>query len=296
MQLQYALCGGNTGPIWPPLQNTFPDGTHRTAISWLCRPKVGFALAADGKARFKAETPEEENDLPPDKMNEKKIFVTKFKGRDIAYAFTGNIFTKQREFDLVRESRSAFDLIAKSNAQNIYEYIDRYARHIKTAVDNAKVDGRIKRYVQNPLCPVSEENVFARVFFAGYFRKHQPSFAVVTLRHEHQLLLDPEIRFETPPENDYFVGAGGGIAARIHGAEDHWVRAYAKPVSPNGSLDDLASLAEGFIRACSDPRAEEVDQSCKAIGGHVHVAELTPSGFKWRIAPIEEETCPVTAS
>jgi hypothetical protein len=260
-----------------------------TAISWLCRPRLGFALAADGNGGYVAEAAEDENNLRPADTKEQKIFVTQFKGLDIAYAFTWNAFNEDRTFSLVQASKAAFSQIAKSTVQNLHQYIDEFSRHIKIAIDNAKSDRRLQRYVGNPHCHVpSEANVFARVFFAGYFRK-QPSLAILTLRHENQLLLDPELQIETPPENDYLVGAGE-IAARVYGSEDHWVRAHAKPIPPDGSLDDLASLAEGFIRACSDPRAQEVDPSCKGIGGHVQVAELTPSGFKWRIPPIEKET------
>jgi hypothetical protein len=296
MQLHYALCGGNAGPVWPPLQNRFPAGANMTAISWLYRRHLGFALAADGRSGYIAETLEEEKHLSPPHTKQRKIFVTRFKGRDIAYALSGMVLNTEGTLDLIRESDTAFSSPSMHKVQNVYEYIDEFANLLKAAVDKAKLDGHIKRYVRNSHCPPSEENVFARVFFAGYFCKHEPSFAIVTLRHDDKILLSPERRVETPPENSYLMGASGVIQDKIYGSEDHWVKEYAKPVGPDGSLDDLVSLAEGFIRACCDPRAQEIDPSCINIGGHVHVAELTPSGFKWRIPPIEEETSnPVTA-
>jgi hypothetical protein len=258
-----------------------------TAISWLYERRLGFALAADGKSGCIAETPEEEKCIHPPRIDQRKIFVTRFKGREIAYAFSGMVLNTEGTLNLIREADCAFSSPSMSKARNVYEYIDEFANLLKASIDKAKQDGHIKRYVRNSRCPPSEENVFARVFFAGYFRKHEPSFAIVTLRHDDKRLLSPEKRFETPPENSCLVGASGPIQDRIFGPEDHWVKDYARPVHPNGSLDDLVSLAEGFIRACCDPRALDIDPSCENIGGHVHVAELTPSGFKWRIAPIE---------
>jgi hypothetical protein len=39
---------------------------------------------------------------------------------------------------------------------------------------------------------------------------------------------------------------------------------------------------DGYIAACSDPIALELDEFCHTIGGHIHVATVTPDhGFRW---------------
>jgi hypothetical protein len=52
----------------------------------------------------------------------------------------------------------------------------------------------------------------------------------------------------------------------------------------------------GFIKACSHPRAVEVDSSCKGIGGRITAATITPAnGFQW-IEGYDPIPSPVTAS
>ena len=50
------------------------------------------------------------------------------------------------------------------------------------------------------------------------------------------------------------------------------------------SLDDAERYIRGYIEACSSPLALQMDAKCSRIGGHIHTAEITPSGgFRWRI-------------
>jgi hypothetical protein len=60
-----------------------------------------------------------------------------------------------------------------------------------------------------------------------------------------------------------------------------------KTLGINPSLDDAKDLLTGYIAACSSDIARELDyESWKYIGGHTHVAKITPNGFEWMIPPL----------
>jgi hypothetical protein len=61
---------------------------------------------------------------------------------------------------------------------------------------------------------------------------------------------------------------------------------YFKNPRTIDSFDDAEEYVKGYIEACSSPLALEMDEvGCKKIGGHIHIAEITRSGFRWRIPP-----------
>lgn len=47
------------------------------------------------------------------------------------------------------------------------------------------------------------------------------------------------------------------------------------------SSADGADMARAYIAACANSKGRKIDVECAAIGGRVHVAEITPDGFKW---------------
>jgi hypothetical protein len=63
---------------------------------------------------------------------------------------------------------------------------------------------------------------------------------------------------------------------------------FVKDLGPNPSLKDAEQYVRGYIEACSSPLALELDEAiCKGIGGHIHVATITPSdGFRWVVPPL----------
>ena len=52
------------------------------------------------------------------------------------------------------------------------------------------------------------------------------------------------------------------------------------------SLADAVEAGRNYIEACSSPIARELDnESCRGIGGHIHIATITRDGFSWIAAP-----------
>jgi hypothetical protein len=54
----------------------------------------------------------------------------------------------------------------------------------------------------------------------------------------------------------------------------------------NLTLEDAIDRSKSFISAHGDPEALAIDEDCCFVGGHIHIATITPTdGFKWKIPP-----------
>jgi hypothetical protein len=59
------------------------------------------------------------------------------------------------------------------------------------------------------------------------------------------------------------------------------------PAPENITLLDGLKDAKSHIQVCYDPKAREIDKkTCAHIGGHIHIATITPDGFQWVIPPV----------
>ena len=118
---------------------------------------------------------------------------------------------------------------------------------------------------------------------AGYFCGAQPSVALTELRHSEGVLTTPARTIWVPFKGTVFLGSGELLKRYLGEHEDERFRKYFHPSGP--TLDDGLAHAKGYIEACCDPLASEIDSLCKGMGGHIHAAAVTPSGFKWLIEP-----------
>lgn len=52
--------------------------------------------------------------------------------------------------------------------------------------------------------------------------------------------------------------------------------------APTYTLAKATDIARNYILACCDPVALQIDPNCADIGGHIHMAIITPAeGFRW---------------
>jgi len=48
-------------------------------------------------------------------------------------------------------------------------------------------------------------------------------------------------------------------------------------------------MLKAEIEAQSGETAAEIDPFCNSIGGHIHIAAVTPDGFKWMVPPATQD-------
>jgi hypothetical protein len=209
-----------------------------------------------------------------------------YKGRSFAYALTGTIFNEGKTFNLITEAGSIEKALSSMRLENLYEYLAEFSKRIHRAFADARKDGRLEEFSGNPLCedPL-EKNTIARIIFAGYFRKGTASVARATFCHDAGNLSEPHIATETPPRQAFFIGAEK-IAELVFAGNNAHFSQYRREADFNSSLEDAVRCARGFIEACCDPQASQIDKACLGIGGAIHIATVTPQqGFQWVIPP-----------
>jgi hypothetical protein len=128
----------------------------------------------------------------------------------------------------------------------------------------------------------------AGMFLAGYFEQ-TPCFFIVRFFHFGK---NSEVNVKQI-DHKYSVLSGSDIVRAAmyrtdkgQPVENSPFAQYVQRTSADLSLDGAERYAKGYVEACSSPLALQMDEAkCRGIGGHIHVAELTKSGFRWRIAP-----------
>jgi len=153
------------------------------------------------------------------------------------------------------------------------------------AIKRAKEDRKINRYPENPELDDNVRNLIVSVIFAGYFDGN-PDLVTAHIFHDNQVLGEPRIEDQPFPPKDMFLGSTK-IAMLMFEKKDPRFSKYLRPIPRNISLQGASMVSMGYIEACCDPIALEIDPLCKSIGGHIHVAEVTPQRFRWRIPPID---------
>jgi hypothetical protein len=248
--------------------------------------KVGLIVAADGRARL-------EGDSTIGTDHQQKIFHATIGKADIAWTLAGNVFVGT--FSLVDAVKKSMDAANSSNPLGCSPWLDVFAAHLRNSVSEARNSKLIPPFMENSSHPnPAERSVFATVFMAGYFCNGKPSSAQISLAHEKGELLDPlpsKLVAASFSENHHNVYYGSQeIILRYHNL--HQDKRFLKYFRASGrTLEEGLAHAKGCIEACCDPLAREIDPIiCNKIGGHIHAAAVTSSGFKWLIPPKESES------
>jgi hypothetical protein len=274
--------GGNTGPIWPPDDNFFTD---MTAIA-LVYTKAGFVVAADGLSRWGDDATRDALARQNESDHEQKVFKAAFGSMDIAWAVTGSAFNKDRSFSLIIEAGNALQATNAGSPRSFGDWLDLFAFRLRDSVSDARKSGSIAPFTENQNVPAlsDERFTFARILMAGYFCNGRPSIAITRLSHEGGILTDPQTSISTPPRGDLFSGSSEISERYFRQRIDDRFKKYYRP--SGSTLEAGLAHAKGYIQACSDPLAAELDPICRGIGGHIHAAAVTPSGFQWLIPPV----------
>jgi hypothetical protein len=203
----------------------------------------------------------------------------------MAWALAGFASSEDGTFDMIAECKSRIDALPIQGFSNSQDYIHRLCLNIRRAVIKARNDGRISEFPENEGLPVEEKGRKFRLFFMGYLRGepfwietafyHDEDKDRIRIRMTHHQLDHPNLNCIGPKV----------IAEMMYRNEmvpDPRLAAYRRQLN-DGELEYVTSV----IKAYADPAASEIDPQCNAIGGHIHVAEITRSeGFQWLIPPL----------
>lgn len=240
----------------------------------------GFVIAADGRCKS-----DDEEFAPFDTEYAQKIFPIKNEGRALAYSLIGFAGTNDGKFKLVDELAKAADILKNRRVPDYPSYIHRFCHHVQQTVNRARRDGRISEFPKNDHMPPERRNSLFRLLIVGYY-KGKPWYSEVNFaRDENEHVYFTAENGE--PKRDWIAVTGSDAIAEalFGGNRDSRFDRY-REITGDDVISRAACAMKGYIEACGDPLSSTLDPLCKGIGGHTHIAEVTPeNGFRWRIPP-----------
>jgi hypothetical protein len=272
-----------------------PSGTISLAPKWLLRARMtataimftgsAFAVAADGN-QLVGNPP---NCIPDTSIGEtdhaQKIFGAEGRDFAVAYILRGIVATQSRTFDAsVEMQREMASLVARrfrSRRELVATALNGLYRRMLLALESGRLP-----------CFIGLE-----IPFVGYFRGE--SFC---LNAEFYPSGHYEVRGQAS-DGWLFAFSGSPIIAKLMQAGDKRIAHRVKGPDDHPLLEDAIDSTRAYIEACSSAFGLEVDpENCRGLGGHIHIATVTPprrpswvgrimrgelpsGGFRWVIPP-----------
>ena len=244
----------------------------------------GFVIGADGRSRARGPDPTKVTEgmkARHDREDNRKIFCIADADKTLAYAFMGTVANDENTFDLYEETNRQSKLLSSRYFDTCYDYVYKLALGLKRAFNDARKDGRLDAWYSNEDLG-EEDNLIARMMLVGYFRG-KPSWTIAEFRSFDDRA---KLQVQPIPTPGGIVTAGGKLMPKLlFQDKDPRFAQYIRPTGTDTTLEQGANAAKSFIEACSTPLAAELDPVCKSVGGHIHIAAVTPDGFKWLIPP-----------
>ena len=248
----------------------------------------GFVLAADGRRSLDDDATEAAQFLLSDMVQ--KIFPVEDRDRTLAYAITGLAGSDDGKFDTYVEAAKQTERLSNLEFRNLDGYAEEFCRGLNKAFNLTKKQGHVPRFPQIKRLPQLGGWGIATAVFAGYFQG-APSWSYADFFHHDNLPSAFRVNVAPiSPGNRLFSGSGRIQQLTYPNDRDtktdpRFAR-YIKPTGPDTSLEGAVDIGRGFIEAHSDPVALQEDYDvCKRVGGHIHIAKVTPSGFEWLVKP-----------
>jgi hypothetical protein len=252
-----------------------------TAIASLyVRP--GFVIAADG--RCKSDNPALSTKFETEYAQ--KLFPIQNDDRTFVYSLIGFAGTNDGKFKMVDEISKVAATLANRRFDDCGLYIHNFCHHLQRVLGKARRAGRISEFPSNDHLPPEKKNNICRLLIVGYFRQRPWQFEIRFL-HENQTHVRFAIDSSAQPDRITAAITGSDIVANaMYQEHDPRFAQYVKPYNVD-TLEQASDYVRGYIAACSDPIALELDPLCAGIGGHIHIAAIArDGGFRWIAPPI----------
>ena len=254
-----------------------------SAIAAVYISRCGFAIGADGRARWSDPEQVDEIKKRMESDEEQKVFEATAKNAMIAYAITGTAYNDDKSFSIIEECQKAATNLSRIECANPLEYVELFCRTISDSIAAAHAAGRFD-YSPRTLCPPGEEHLIVRVMYCGYFNG-EPFACDTAIFNEQEVLTTCATQYDLRSMAPLVLGSEK-IAKIMYIEKDWRFRNYRIKITDSSSIQDAIACVKGYLRACSTPLAKRLDPFCEIVGGHIHVAMLIPqSGFQWAIPP-----------
>jgi hypothetical protein len=234
-----------------------------TAIVSTYVSSKGFIIGADGMSHNPA--------TGQTILTAQKLFDIQHPDATLVYGWAGATIMNDDGGAEVFNIQAASADVGKSlrpDAINFDGYVGRFMDGVRSVLLRARETGRLPRYPDLHDHALGS-GFIARLLLVGYFCG-SPCRAEAYLRHSSGVLQEPEIlNVECPPAENFCISNGSRIV---------WEILQPKVQAPK-HLAEAANLVRRYLEDCIANRNRY--QDCKDIDGHIHMASLTPRGFRW---------------
>lgn len=198
-----------------------------------------------------------------------KIFPIEQTGMTCAYAWAGHsriCYTDRPHFDFSEQSQLVIADLVKTGVWSLEEYAERFARAFNDRL--LRHNGVFQIPGRGP-----RGNGIARILFVGYASggaaRVEFSFSCEKGITRAQMS-DAKLAF-----GDFEFKVFSGSPIVLDGTN----------LEGCVSLNGCGEAIQQYIQRCSD---NKVDPYCRDIGGHIHIATVTPEKFEWIIPPYRQ--------
>jgi hypothetical protein len=244
----------------------------------------GIIVGADGcrSVDAKSRAAEPERAKAHEGLCAQKIFPIQGSDRNLAYALAGNIANPDLPFDAVTNCATIAEDFRLRDIENKTKFVNGFCKTLCGQIQKAKHLPELEKNANG-------DWIIMDLVFAGYF-KSDPFVFYAQFSHS--------LRFAEFHSQEITLAGllyGSDVVRKKmydngEAVKDSPFAQYIQDPKQIQLLDDSERYVRGYIEACSTTLALTMDEArCKKIGGHIHVGELTPTGFRWRIPPIKTE-------
>jgi hypothetical protein len=248
----------------------------------------GFVIAGDGRAR------DETGRILTE--NQQKVFPIVDSNRALCYSMNG----MPRVYNPADQGETLVDLVAQAdqsgkslqagNPANLNSYARKFCRMLRNSLHaaNRKNETTVRLFpTLNPYQSEPGSHVILYVYFDGYY-KGIPGQVDAIFFHRNQTVASPDVSKNLNLQPSYKVHGSLLVAnSLLTPTFDPRLSAYrtaamSKPLSQI-TLAEAVEIAAQYIRACDSEIGREIDPVlAPGIGGHIHIATITPNhGFEW---------------
>jgi hypothetical protein len=253
--------GSLPGSSWPT-DKTLYKGSDMTAISALYDPaNQNFVIAADGRCNGITDT----RAMVVLTNSEQKIFHTQTKLLTVAYAISGLARSANGSFDTMAEITKHIRALSMRPFPTVYRFIEVFSSKMEKTIENALANGTFPPLPRQGELPPDEVGRAFRLYLLGFY--HKKPFGI-----QARFYVDMETRKASTRRHDFDIST---FCLCCTGSDPIAEMIYGK-----AAVDPRIARHKR-----SDPCASEIDRDCSMIGGHIHAAEITQSGFRWLILP-----------
>ena len=206
-------------------------------------------------------------------LSARKIFAIEGRELLLAYAWAGhtNLLDSKNNtiFNFVEESAKIGEIVEAQCTDRFSVFVSKFADLLYHALYIANKGDKVPDRF-----PAQNAQV-ARALLVGYFRG-SPCRAQVEFRCRDHVLTKPHLmelhENNVPVDFNIFSGSAKSF--------DDYRSKIVEPLS----LRAAADLVCWYLELCIANQRQFDD--CKNIGGHIHIATMTPNNFEWTVAPI----------